>query len=168
VSVDAILNDILRREGGFVDHPDDRGGPTFRGITQGTLSAWRQRPVTVDELKALTVEEAKAIYRQAYVVDPGYDLIGSQTLLGLVVDCAVNHGVKQATKLLQRAIDVKDDGIMGSVTRAKLAACNYSRVYLRLCAQRVRLYGRIITRNPSQAVFAEGWSNRVADFIEVA
>jgi lysozyme family protein len=60
---DAILAAILRREGGFVNHPADRGGPTHYGITQATLQAWRGRAVSEEDVRALSVEEAKAIYR---------------------------------------------------------------------------------------------------------
>ena len=44
--VDDLISDIIRREGGYVNHPDDRGGPTNYGITQATLSEWRRQPVT--------------------------------------------------------------------------------------------------------------------------
>ena len=58
MSIDALIDDILVREGGFVNHPADRGGPTHYGITQATLSRWRQQPVTVQDVQALTLEEA--------------------------------------------------------------------------------------------------------------
>ena len=50
VTAEQIINDILEREGGFVNHPNDRGGPTNHGITQGTLEAWRGRDVTVGDI----------------------------------------------------------------------------------------------------------------------
>ena len=47
-AIEQILDDILRREGGYVNHPADRGGPTNFGITAQTLGNWRQlgRPTT--------------------------------------------------------------------------------------------------------------------------
>jgi lysozyme family protein len=65
-AIDTILDEIIRREGGYVNHPADRGGPTKYGITAQTLGRWRKldRPATATEVKALTETEARAIYRQ--------------------------------------------------------------------------------------------------------
>lgn len=166
MSPNEIIEGILRREGGYVDHPADKGGPTNHGITQATLAEWMGRPASADDVKRLTEHEAREIYREQYIVKPGFLGIESEAVRALVIDCAVNHGVKQAVKLLQNAARVFPDGILGSVTLGAVNRMTASALYRRLCAQRVRLYGRIITSNPSQAVFAEGWANRVAEFIE--
>ena len=67
--IDTILDEIIRREGGYVNHPADRGGPTNFGITAQTLGSWRKlgRPATAAEVQALTETEARAIYRQQYI-----------------------------------------------------------------------------------------------------
>jgi len=72
--IDAILDRIIRREGGYVNHPADRGGATNFGITAQTLGNWRKlgRPATVAEVMALTETEARAIYRQQYIAGPGF------------------------------------------------------------------------------------------------
>ena len=64
--IDTILDEIIRREGGYVNHPADRGGPTNFGITAQTLGSWRKlgRPATTAEVRALTEAEARAVYRQ--------------------------------------------------------------------------------------------------------
>ena len=72
-TIEQILDDILRREGGYVNHPADRGGPTNFGITAQTLGSWRKlgRPATAAEVQALTEPEARAIYRQpCFTRDP--------------------------------------------------------------------------------------------------
>jgi lysozyme family protein len=51
--IDAMFDDVLRREGGFVDHPADRGGPTKYGITQRTLGHYLGRAVDRAEVEAL-------------------------------------------------------------------------------------------------------------------
>jgi lysozyme family protein len=58
VTADTLIDDILRREGGYVDHPNDRGSCTNHGITSVTLGEWRQlgRRATCDEVKALAVD----------------------------------------------------------------------------------------------------------------
>lgn len=161
-----IIDEILRREGGYVDHPADKGGPTHHGITQATLAEWMGRPASVDDVRRLTEHEAREIYRETYITRPGFLAIENEHVRALAIDCAVNHGVKQAVKLLQRAARSFPDGILGPNTLASVNRMTASVLYRRLCAQRVRLYGEIVTKNPSQAVFAAGWANRVAEFIE--
>lgn len=163
-----IIDRILIREGGYVDHPADRGGPTNHGITQETLSNWRKRPASVDDVRNLSRPEAKQIYQRRYVEDPGYLSIQSDPVRALTIDCAVNHGPERATKLLQLAAHVFPDGKFGPLTQAAVNRMTPTALYRRLCAQRARFYGEIITRNPSQAVFAAGWMNRLAEFIEDA
>jgi lysozyme family protein len=161
-----IIDGILQREGGYVDHAADKGGATKYGVTQATLAEWLGRPVTTDDVKRLTEQEAREIYREEYITRPGFLGIESEAVRTLAVDCAVNHGVKRAVQLLQEAAHVFTDGVFGPNTRDAVNRMTAAVLYRRLCAARVRLYGQIITKNPSQSAFAAGWANRVADFIE--
>jgi lysozyme family protein len=77
VTEERIISDLLAREGGFVNHPADRGGATKFGITQDTLSAWLGRAASVEDVRALTASEAGAIYRQRFIRD--LDLTASRT-----------------------------------------------------------------------------------------
>jgi lysozyme family protein len=160
-----IIDSILAREGGYVDNPADRGGPTRFGITLATLAAWRGRPVTADDVRAMPESEARAIYAEQYIVRPGFDAL-PDPLRGVVVDAGVNHGTERATRLLQRAVGVEVDGRLGPVTLAAVASVDVRRLAVRTCTERVRLFGRIITATPTQAVFAAGWLDRVADLID--
>lgn len=161
-----IIDGILKREGGFVNNPADKGSATNYGITIATLAEWRGVPVTVEDVKNLTQQEAREILREEYIIRPGFLGIDNEALRVLVIDCAVNHGANRAVKLLQEAAHVFTDGIFGPNTRNAVNRMTASALYRRLCAARVRLYGRIIFRDHSQAVFAAGWCNRVAEFIE--
>ena len=166
---DDIIDGILEREGAFVDRPEDRGGPTKFGVTARTLSTWRGRVVTAADVAALTPEEAREIYRRVYLDRTGLWGIPNVPLRALLLDCAVNHGPGDAIRWLQRALRVTPvDGALGSQTLGALDASDQRRVYLSVCAQRVRRYGDLITRQPSQAIFASGWMNRAAGFIEAA
>ena len=106
---DVILDEIIRREGGFVNDPADRGGATKYGITIGVLRKWRSTTVTVDDVRALTKPEAKEIYRARYILAPRFDRIKDADLRGQVVDYGVNSGPGTAARDLQRA----PDGIIG-------------------------------------------------------
>lgn len=166
MSPEEIIDDILRREGSYIDHPDDRGGPTNHGITIKTLSDWRGRPATIDDVKKLTEVEAREIYRECYIIAPRLHKVIDDKVRALAVDCAVNHGPKQAVKLLQLAARVFPDGDLGPKTESAISCMDPAVLYRRLCAARVRFYGQIITKDPSQSVFAAGWTNRIAEFIE--
>ena len=164
----AIIDHILRREGGFVDHPADQGGSTNYGITQRTLKQYRGRPVTVGELRALEEGETRLIYERLYIRGPGFDRIRSRRLRALVIDCAVNHGPSRAARWLQAAVGTRVDGVFGPLTLAAANAAEEETLYKRVLAQRCRFYGQIIARDPSQAAFAAGWAARLAEFIEEA
>lgn len=165
-NVPQIIDELLVREGGYSDRKADRGGPTKYGITQQTLSDWRGQPCSKEDVKNLTVGEARAILYKKYIEEPGYLIITDSLLLDLVVDCAVNHGPRRATRLLQRALGVAEDGNIGPKTLKALESLSPHAAYVRILAERVRVYGRIITDRPSQAANAAGWLNRAASFIE--
>ena len=164
----AIIDSIIRREGGFVDHPADQGGPTNYGITQRTLKQYRGRSVTVGDLGALEEGEARLIYQRLYISGPGFDRITGQRLRALVIDCAVNHGPSRAARWLQAAVGTRVDGVFGPLTLAAVNAAEEETLYKRVLAQRCRYYGQIIARDHSQAAFAGGWAARLAEFIEEA
>lgn len=166
MTIDAILDDVIRREGGFVDHPADRGGPTKYGVTLATLAEHRGGPVTASDVQNLSVHEAREIYRQHYYLKPGFQDITDQRLLGLVVDTAIHTGPDRAIRWLQAALDVPVDGKLGPQTIGMLKVREPAAVYAFVLAERLRHLGRIIRKQRSQHVFAEGWLNRVADFIE--
>lgn len=166
MTIDHIIDEILRREGGFVDNAADRGGPTRYGITLATLQAWRGKPVTRDDVVNLSEDEARQIYEQEYIVKPGFSRIPFERLRGLLVDCAVNHGTGWAAKALQRAAGVTADGAIGPATLQAVTGADPAVLYRKVLADRIRLYGKIISKDHSQAVFAGGWLNRAAEFVE--
>jgi hypothetical protein len=97
--IDNIIKGILNREGGFTNKPADKGGPTKYGITQKTLTAWRQKPATIQDVKDLTLDEAFQIYKKLYVEDPGFLKLGDDALAEQLIDAGANHGTKQSIRL---------------------------------------------------------------------
>lgn len=175
------LTNILRREGGFVDHPADRGGPTNFGITAATLGEWRGlgRPASREEVNALTEREARAIYTKRYLKDPGFDQIRNAKLRDLLLDCAVHHGPRRAAIWLQEAVGVKADGVIGpktlaavrsfgrapSATSLRMTSASAQKIQMTILSKRIIFLGELITKDPKQAVFAKGWMVRVAEFL---
>lgn len=164
--IEAIIGEILRREGGFSDHAADGGGATNLGITRATLQAWRQRPVSVQDVRDLTEGEARAIYRARYLTEPGLHRIADPYVLSLAFDCAVNHGPQRVIRWLQKIVGVVDDGIFGDATEVAVNTHEPVRLYHRLIARRIVFYGEIVHRDPSQHVFILGWLRRAAEFLE--
>lgn len=151
-------------EGGVSDHPDDRGGLTVAGVTQGLYDHWRKlhnlapRPVTDS-----TEEERTAAYHELFWVKAHCD--GWWWPLSLAVfDAAVQHSPPRAIKLLQAAAGITGDdvdGIVGPQTRGAVARTQRLPLLARLRWERLRYYARIVKRRESQSVFLVGWVNRM-------
>jgi len=172
-TVDQLIDDVLRREGGYVDHPADRGGPTNHGITLKTLSQYIGYVATEADMKNLDVQVAKDIYEKNYYYGPGIQKLPHQ-IQGFIFDCAINHGARRAIKFIQGVcnqagykptLDV--DGAMGPNTLkgAQWAQDNMQDTFLlALFEERKNFYHTIVEHDPSQQVFLRGWLNRVKDF----
>lgn len=161
-----VIEEIIRREGGYVDHPNDKGGPTKYGITLGTFSQWLGRLCTAKDVKEMTIDEARQIYKKMYVDDPGYSKIRDHHVLEMAVDMAVNHGIRNASKMLQECAGVPVDGVIGPVTLSRINAIPPKEFLKKLIARRAVFYARICKSNPSQVAFIEGWINRNNEFLE--
>lgn len=143
-----------------------QGGPTNWGITQETLSEWRQRPAAVGDVMNLTKQEAIRIYTELYLRRPGFDKIADLRLRHLVVDSGVQHGQKRVTQWLQALLGLTVDGKLGPKTAAAINQEDAGRLYNRLLARRIRFYGSLISSVQSQGVFAAGWMKRAASFLD--
>jgi lysozyme family protein len=172
-TVDEMIDDIIRREGGYSNHPNDRGKATKYGITLETLSKWRGRPTGVENVKRLTKTEAADIYRAEYFLIPKINLL-PPGLRPVVFDMAVNMGPKQAIKIMQRVIGriadgISIDGIIGPKTvkaaRYAINAIGASAVVNQITDERIIFYRNIVKHNPSQIVFLNGWENRAREFL---
>ena len=155
-----IFERLINREGGFVDNPVDRGGPTKYGITAKTLSAYRGCDVNHQDISGLSEDEAKAIYKKLYCDTPGYSKIKNELIKELVIDCAVLHGQSRTTTWLQRTLGVKEDGICGPQTHAALGHANDYLICQKLTSERVKFIADIVVNDPSQLVFLRGWIAR--------
>lgn len=162
-----VIDDIIRREGStFTDRASDRGHATKFGIDLATLSAWRRKPCTAQDVADLTEDEARDIYVTDFVIGPRFNEIADASLQDLVVDFGVNSSPRTAAEALQAAVGVKVDGVIGSVTLAAVNARDARATFKRVLAARMRFEGRLITNHPDQAANAAGWANRLAEFVE--
>ncbi len=104
VDIEALLADLLAKEGGYVDHRDDRGGATNFGITESVARAagW------TGAMRDLPRELALAIYRRRYWTAPRFDAVAalSPAVAAELFDTGVNMGPGVAAGFLQRSLNV--------------------------------------------------------------
>lgn len=149
----------LHQEGGYVNHPADRGGATKFGIST------RSYPEL--DIKNLTVEEAIAIYRKDYWEPIWLDKIDEQAVAEEIFDTAVNMGTKRAIKIAQTALNylgchLKVDGIMGHNTLGFINGYSDTQALLKaLNGVQFMNYLHLVEHHKDQAVFARGWLKRI-------
>ncbi|MDQ0996856.1 lysozyme family protein [Phyllobacterium ifriqiyense] len=159
----AALAAVLVHEGGYSNHPQDPGGATMYGVTQRVYDGYRKGlGKKTQTVKNISVQERSAIYKKQYW-DP---IKGDQLPAGVdyaVFDGAVNSGVSQAVKWLQRALGVAYSGAVdGSIGVGTLAALksigDNDALVARICAHRLAFMKALKT----WSTFGKGWSSRVA------
>ncbi|MEG9018449.1 glycosyl hydrolase 108 family protein, partial [Acinetobacter baumannii] len=170
MNIERYLDELIKREGGYVNNPADRGGATKYGITQAVAreNGWN------GNMKDLPLEFAKSIYKKQYWLEPRFDQVNalSPSVAEELLDTGVNCGPNFAKPLLQRALnllnnqgkagwpDLKVDGVYGSATLGALKTYLSKRgkegekVLVRvLNIMQGQRYIEICERNPKQEQF---------------
>lgn len=154
---DTCFHRLLGHEGGYVNNPNDPGGPTKWGVTQRVARANGY----AGDMKDFPVQKAKQIYLADYWKPIRADELPAGIRYA-VFDAAVNSGVSQAIKWLQRAVKVQEDGKLGSLTLAAAKALSSDLVRSRMLAYRLRF----MTDLGTWSTFGKGWARRIADLLE--
>jgi lysozyme family protein len=181
IDVDALIASLIEREGGFVDHAADKGGPTCFGITEAVARANGFR----GPIRGLSREEAAAIYKRLYWLRPRFNEVAARSarIAAELFDTGANMGPAVAVTFLQRALtalnrngkdypDLVPDGRIGAQTLAALDAfldvrgnSSGETVLLRsLEALQGERYLRLAERRPANEAFLYGWlANRIGE-----
>ena len=181
IGVELLVEALIEREGGYVDHSADKGGPTCFGITEAVARANGYRGA----MRRLSREEATAIYKRLYWLRPRFGEVAlrSGRIAAELFDTGVNMGPAVAVTFLQRALtalnrngkdypDLVPDGRIGAQTLAALDAFLDKRgkssgetVLLRsLEALQGERYLRLAERRPANEAFLYGWlANRIGE-----
>lgn len=146
---DRAFEVVIGHEGDLSDDPRDPGGLTRYGISK------RAHP-TVD-VRNLTLAQAKQIYLARYWLPLHADAM-PEAVAVQVFDAAVNHGIKPAVRMMQRALGVTVDGIIGPQTLAAMTTTDDARFVARFAAERLMYY----TDLAGWEAFGRGWTRRVA------
>lgn len=177
-SVETLADQIIAREGGFVNDPDDPGGATKYGVTRATLERVRGRRVNIRDVRNLTKAEAALIFIEHYFHRPRIDEL-PEALHASVFDMYVNAG-RHAVRILQRLLcdmgqRLAVDGIIGpqTIEAAKLAhASAPEHLTDAYGIARRNYYYRLADQRPTMRKFARrrdggkgGWIARAEEFI---
>jgi lysozyme family protein len=180
-SISELIDALIEREGGYVNHPADKGGPTCFGITEPVARAHGY----AGAMRVLPREEAERIYERLYWLRPRFDEVAkrSSRLAAELFDTGVNMGPWVATTFLQRALtalnrngldypDLVPDGRIGSQTLVALDAffarrgkqCGETVLLRALEALQGERYLRLAERRPANEAFLYGWlANRIGE-----
>lgn len=152
---DLFIDRILGHEGGYVNDPRDLGGETKFGISK--------RAYPNVNIASLSREQAIEIYRRDYWARIQGDILPDDVAFQ-VLDAAVNHGVGNSIRWLQRAVGVADDGQLGPVTLARVRSQAAVDVLLKFNAERLEFYTKLTT----WPTYGKGWARRVAANLKYA
>ncbi len=154
MTFDQAFDKLINHEGGYIFNPHDPGGETKFGISK------RSYPHL--DIHSLTLADAKTIYRRDFWDRAQCDKLHPDLAFDLF-DGAVNSGIGQAIRWLQRAVGVADDGVVGPLTLASINRENDT------SAIRARYNGHrldFMTRLSTWDVFGKGWARRIASNLQ--
>src|SRR4051812_11632062 len=149
---------VLASEGGYVNHPSDPRGPKNFEITTADYRRYMKPDATASDVRAMKVDEAKAIYREKY-----WRAMRCDDLPGGVDYCAfdyaVNSGTGRVPKVLQRVLGISVSGRMDDTTLAAAKKREPRALIEAICDERLRFLQGLKT----WTVFSAGWSKRVGE-----
>lgn len=167
---------ILRHEGGFVNNSNDPGGATNFGVSlrwlraQGLLAELAQEegdPGQSDVMvvRNMTPLEASTFYSTYWWDKYNYTAILPQAVANKIFDMAVNLGAPRAHRMVQRAVGMPQDGVLGAKTLAEVNTMSSLTLLVTLQDLQAQFYRQLVFTNPALQPFLQGWLNRAYDRI---
>ena len=159
-----MLPHILKYEGGYVNHPDDRGGATNFGVTQKTYDEYRTKNnKPYQDVLHIKQEEINLIYFDYWRAASCDKIEKSHPYTaGAVFDCSINSGPKQAIRILQKVLKASPvDGIVGNITLDRLHSKSDIILIQEYNDARQDFFIDLVINRPNQIVFLKGWLRRL-------
>lgn len=159
---DRCLTELLKHEGGYSNHPQDKGGRTNLGVTQRVYEAWVGHPVSEQIMRSLTPQHVRALYKANYWdAVKGDDLPAGVDMC--VFDFAVNAGVSRAARYLQLMTGAAADGKVGVNTLRQLQQYVLTHDLTHAVDRYQDLREAYYRKLKTFPTFGRGWLRRVAD-----
>ena len=171
---------ILRHEGGYVNNPNDSGGPTNKGITLATFRAYAKEDLniepTLDNLKKITEQQATIIYKKRYWEPKGFCDVNNLKVALMIYDWTITSGgaVKQVQKLLVNKYekDISLDGAFGQQTISAINSIeDQDALLIDISIIRKDYYTDLAYDDNGKKTknyeFLKGWINRVDDCLNI-
>lgn len=157
-------------EGGYQKNPNDPGNynsngqlvGTNMGITPNILQPYFGRVPSENDMRNLSPQLAKKIYRERFWDKIKGDRHQHQYLVDILFDGVVNHG--RGVRLLQEVLGISQDNIYGTNTHNAVLNSNPCQLYNAYKNRRKKYYDELIAQTPSLAIFRNGWMNRINSF----
>lgn len=165
-SIEKLTPFILKWEGGYVHHKNDKGGATNRGVTLKTWEGYckkKGKEASLTTLRHMTKEEWKDIFVEHSWNPWQADKIASQRVANICVDWSWMSGARTAIRKVQKLLGVTTDGIVGPKTLAAINGHSGDALFGQIKDVRRKYYESIVKNNPSQQTFLKGWLNRLED-----
>ena len=163
---DEIIEVVLAHEGGFVDDPDDRGGATNWGVTQAVWEDYLEDEFTSEDVRNFTREQAIALYKEEFWIPSQSEKLPEE-IREVYFDMCVNHGQRNAVKILQTAVNAKGgnidvDGAIGPNTIREASKLKLWEVQVERSGFYWNLVfvGSFYGKRNSQQKFIRGWIRR--------
>lgn len=172
----------LKHEGGFVNDPVDPGGATNWGMSirflindagDGDGDGWldgdidHDGDIDIDDIKNMTIEQARKLYRIHFWDKYDYDKIVDFTVAARAFDMTVNMGPRQTGKIIQRALNelgnnLVVDGKIGKNTFATINCTDPEMLMAEIRQAHAQFYLDLIKAKPQFAKYKKGWLRRAA------
>lgn len=164
-----IIADTVNREGGYVDNPDDRGGPTKYGITEKVA----QENGYEGDMRELPLDFAVGVYKKKYWDIIHLDEVINPNMQEFMFDACVNHGPEWAVRIAQRAYNalnkdtIVEDGMIGPQTLNAVNTEEHQQdlAFWYLIVRGTYFYD-IAKSDSTQKTFIRGWGNRLEGLME--
>jgi lysozyme family protein len=173
---DKAVKFVLLNEGGLTESENDPGGITNYGISLRFLREVPAEilkrcgifdPITDQTIRELTEDQAKLLYRFCFWETAYFDKLMNQISANYIFDMCVQHGISQAIKLVQRAVNacqktadyLKDDGVLGSKTVYAINLASFM-LHSAFIAERECFVRMLVEIDPRKERFLHGWIER--------
>lgn len=164
----SALEVTMAFEGGWSNHPSDRGGKTKYGVTESALGAYNVRTFSGLRVETLTRTQAADVYHVMYWREMRIANLPGP-VQGFMFDWSVHAGFF-AIRSMQRHFKLKPDGVVGPRTRAAVASAivTWGSAYVvrALAIRRMKHLCRLVRRYREQGEFLAGWWTRVSHWLK--